>query len=491
MKFEKILLSLSHAISKALILKNDLTDLEDKLLGEAFALQALIERKPEILENLVNTIRKDKPEFEITSEFEENAYQKFLDYTFHDNFIYARAKTLSEKLEGALGNLYDAFFIDLWNTSTKDENSIDKYTNTPDEYFNEVAFYWKFSEEIQENFPDIDVFFDCIIIYFQFLKNYSKPQYCKDLLVQKISDHELSEQQQLVLLDNLAEFLFKNEDERFVKIYIEVIDLRNSISPIIDDIDINYWTIDGLRERLNKHQSILERIKFLERSKLQYHKQVEEIEFDIGFAEEIQIEIEYYKDILKGIDTYELKRVFSDEIYSILSLEGYNQLVEFVNLTGRNLEKFSSLNRELDEERIRDYFIPALNSVSPYHSVSGETFNKKGKADLIVQDVNGGIVFIAEFKLWRGASYLVEGINQLFERYITWREQKAALVLINKNNKGFSRLIQEGIEAIKEHDLFESLNFQRNTTSYSMTFRHIDDPERKILLEVMFFNFVN
>lgn len=491
MTFEKILVSLSNAISKVLVLKKDLSNSEEKLLAEAFALQALVERKSEILENLITAIKEKKPEFDITPEFEANAYQDFLENTFHDNFIYIRAKALSMKLEGALGNLYDAFFIDLWNTSTKDNDNIDRYTNTPDQYFNEVAFYWKFSKEIQKEFPDIDVFFDCIIIYLKFVKNYSKPQYCKELIVQKISDHELSEEQQLVFLDNLAEFLFKNEDERLVKIYIEVINLRNSISPIIDDVDVDFWTIERLRERLNGHQSILEKIKYLERSKLEYSQQAEELGVDIGVAEEIDIEIEYYREILKGIETYELKKVFSDEIYSILSLEGYNQLVNFINLTGRNLEKFSALNEVLDEERIRDYFIPALNSVSPYHSVSGETFNKKGKADLIVQDVNGGIVFIAEFKLWRGVSYLLEGIEQLFERYVTWREKKAALVIINKSNKGFSKLIHNGIEALKGHNLFDSLNYQRNETSYSMTFRHIKDTERKILLEVIFFNFMN
>lgn len=186
-----------------------------------------------------------------------------------------------------------------------------------------------------------------------------------------------------------------------------------------------------------------------------------------------------------------MKKVFSNEIYSILSIEGYNQIIGFIDLNIKGLEKHSTLNKALDEERIRDYCIPALNSVSPYHSVSGETFNKEGKADLIVQDANNGIVFIAEFKLWKGVSYLIEGVEQLFERYVTWRDQKAALVIINKDNKGFTRLIDEGIQALKGHSLFISFNYQRSETSYSFKFRHSQDEQREVWLEVMFFNFVN
>lgn len=303
MNFEKVLTSLASSISKSLLQKNDLSESEEKLLVEAFAIQLLVEKKPKLIEDLMKIAKDGNPEIQITTEFEASAYENFLRNAFHDNFIYRRAESICDRLQGTLDNLYQAFFIDLWNSSTKDDNTVDKYCNTHDPYFNEVAYFWKFSIEIQENFPDISIFFDCVVTYFDFVKNSSKPQYCRDLITTKITQNALSEEQQIVLLDNLAEFLFKNDDERLVKIYLEIIDLRNSISPVDDDpnYDIGFWTIEKIRERLLGHTTILEKIKYLEHSKLEYKRQSDELEYDIGISEEIDIEIDYYKMYSTGL----------------------------------------------------------------------------------------------------------------------------------------------------------------------------------------------
>ena len=50
------------------------------------------------------------------------------------------------------------------------------------------------------------------------------------------------------------------------------------------------------------------------------------------------------------------------------------------------MEKVPDLVKSLNEENIRDYFLPHLNSISKTLSATGETFNKKGSTDILIQD---------------------------------------------------------------------------------------------------------
>lgn len=132
----------------------------------------------------------------------------------------------------------------------------------------------------------------------------------------------------------------------------------------------------------------------------------------------------------KKLDLKILKEDIEREIEPFLEMETYNEIIQFVNSLGINLERSSQRIRELDEESLRDTILMALNSV--YRGMaSAEAFNKEGKTDILLkyQDRN---LFISECKSWRGDAYFTEGIAQLLS-YLTWRDSKTSYVIFSKN----------------------------------------------------------
>lgn len=199
------------------------------------------------------------------------------------------------------------------------------------------------------------------------------------------------------------------------------------------------------------------------------------------------VELEVNANLNSFFETGELDPVFEDKI-SLLSSQGYSDILNHIYVFGRNLEKLKQLHSKFDEEGFREYFLPYLNAISSKHSATGETFNKIGKTDILIQDESGLNVFIAECKLWKGEGELLKAIDQLLDRYVTWRDEKVALIIFNKDMQGFSDLITKAKNKMQEHKQFNSFIGQRYDTSFSYTFKHSDDPKRIIQLELIIFN---
>jgi len=181
--------------------------------------------------------------------------------------------------------------------------------------------------------------------------------------------------------------------------------------------------------------------------------------------------------------------VFVDVTIPALGDPAYFEILDRIVQLGINLEKYPDVIKSLDEEGIRNYFLPHLNSISKSHSATGETFNKKGRTDILIQDNMGHNVFIGECKLWKGSSYLHDAIDQLLEKYVSWRDEKTALLVFNKDVSGFSDVIKKGMEAVKNHPNCEKMIKKRKDTSFSYLFRQVEDPEKTIKLELVLFNF--
>ena len=180
---------------------------------------------------------------------------------------------------------------------------------------------------------------------------------------------------------------------------------------------------------------------------------------------------------------------FIKEGISSISENAYSQIIDYINLLGRNLERSKELRVNFDEERSRDYFLPFLNSISKNHTATGETFNKIGKTDILIQDDNGQNVFIAECKIWRGQAQFTEAVDQLLDRYVNWRDEKVSLMIFNKSVQSFTDVITKAKEAMGSHLNFHSFIRERNNTSFSYSFKHPEDENRKIKIELMLFNF--
>lgn len=180
---------------------------------------------------------------------------------------------------------------------------------------------------------------------------------------------------------------------------------------------------------------------------------------------------------------------FIDDTISSISDHAYFQILDYILRLGMNLEKYKDLTSKFDEERCRDYFLPFLNSISKSHSATGETFNKIGRTDILVQDHQGSNIFIAECKIWRGSAKLVEAIDQLLERYVNWRDEKVALIVFNKDVQNFSKVVKEATAELEKHPNCKKLLKKRYDTSFSFSFRHPDDEVKTIKFELILFNF--
>lgn len=180
---------------------------------------------------------------------------------------------------------------------------------------------------------------------------------------------------------------------------------------------------------------------------------------------------------------------FVDETISNISQDAFYQVIDYMNVLGKNLESFKALNVRFDEERYRDYFIPFLNSISKKHAAKGEVFNRNGKTDILMFDNDGNNIFIAECKIWKGEKYLLDGLDQLLENYVNWRDEKVALVIFNRDVKAFSDVIETAKNAILNHPLCQGLINQRSATNFTFSFKNPDDTNKKIVLELVLFNF--
>jgi hypothetical protein len=200
--------------------------------------------------------------------------------------------------------------------------------------------------------------------------------------------------------------------------------------------------------------------------------------------QEIKIQLDSFFDS-KPLDPH-----FEKEKFSSISDKAYAEIVQEINIFGLNLEKYQALYSKFDEEGFREFFLPHLNSISKNHSTTGETFNKIGKTDILIQDQEGVNVFIAECKIWHGEKELLKAIDQLLTRYVTWRDEKTALIIFNKDHKSLSKLLNTAKDALKEHPNFHSYVKETTSTSFSYIFKNEEDSSKKVYLELMVFNCV-
>lgn len=202
---------------------------------------------------------------------------------------------------------------------------------------------------------------------------------------------------------------------------------------------------------------------------------------------------ETQKEVISALENYyagsPIDPIFENQTISSISNQAYGQILNYIFTLGKGLEKYRDLHINFDEERTRDYFLPFLNTISRNHTATGETFNRNGKTDILIQDQENNNVFISECKVWRGKEQLSQAIDQLLERYVNWRDEKVALMIFNKNVANFTEVITRAREAVESHANFKRFVAQRDSTSFSYLFKNPDDENQTIKLELMLFNF--
>ena len=119
-------------------------------------------------------------------------------------------------------------------------------------------------------------------------------------------------------------------------------------------------------------------------------------------------------------------------------------------------------------------------------TATGEAFNKLGKTDILIK-YEKAIVFIAECKFWRGRKVYLATISQLFDRYLTWRNSKAAVVIFVEN-KDFSSAINEVKNITSNHPNFVRFVDEKEETWLNYIFHINNNPSREVKLAVLLFH---
>jgi hypothetical protein len=172
-----------------------------------------------------------------------------------------------------------------------------------------------------------------------------------------------------------------------------------------------------------------------------------------------------------------------------MSKEMYDDILKVIYDSGKSMERKPALYKDKDEEGLRDQFLFILETRYEGTTATGETFNRGGKTDILLKYAeDGSNLFVAECKFWNGASEFLEGISQLFDRYLTWHDSKAALLIFVKN-KDFSSVLQTIRDKIKTHPYFVKEKGVRRDTSFSYSFRLPQDKDKPVYFEILAFHY--
>jgi len=162
----------------------------------------------------------------------------------------------------------------------------------------------------------------------------------------------------------------------------------------------------------------------------------------------------------------------------------YHKILKICFDTGVEMERHPSIFKEKDEETLRDHFIMVL--ASHFESVTGETFNKQGKTDILIR-YEGKNLFVAECKYWNGQKEHTKAINQVLS-YLTWRDSKAAIFYFIKN-KQLDPVLQQITEFTPSHPSFVKFGGKSPDGWYNYHFHLLEDNTRGLELAVLCFHF--
>lgn len=162
----------------------------------------------------------------------------------------------------------------------------------------------------------------------------------------------------------------------------------------------------------------------------------------------------------------------------------YSDILKILYDTGIEIERHPSIYKGKDEETLRDHLLMVL---SPhFQSVSGETFNKSGKTDILIRH-EGKNLFVAECAIWKGAKQFLGKIDQLLS-YLTWRDSKTAVIIFVKN-KDFANVLNTIEENIPNHPCFLKDIGKQDEGWLRFQFKLAEDESRTVFLSVIVFHF--
>jgi hypothetical protein len=161
----------------------------------------------------------------------------------------------------------------------------------------------------------------------------------------------------------------------------------------------------------------------------------------------------------------------------------YQHILGVMRGMGTLMERSPRTFAKLKEEEIRDHFLLQLNGHYKGRA-SGETFNRKGKTDILVREKDKNL-FIGECKIWKDVEGISKAADQLLS-YLTWRDTKAALVVFVKR-KSIDGPLKTIMETVEAHKCMKRVE-EKGEDRQRFVFAKPEDVSREVILTAMVFH---
>ncbi|WP_172635356.1 CHAT domain-containing protein [Saprospira grandis] len=218
--------------------------------------------------------------------------------------LFQSIKKIYDEGSNLSSSILSSTLLEIWRRQTS-YKGLEKYFNTPDDLFNENAYFWSVHLRNEKLFANIELPFKILMRYFDFLTQYSKPISCSNLIKEDFRKEKLNDDQKIFILDKMLSMIYQSNNHNLFKVYIELIDQRNNILPYLEDPDIinNMWDLNTLKAEADQLNTVSEKRRFYRLKQLQYQKEAAEVGLDLGIGEEIDIELLYLDEVDKNINT--------------------------------------------------------------------------------------------------------------------------------------------------------------------------------------------
>ena len=271
---------------------------------------------------------------------------------------------------------------------------------------------------------------------------------------------------------------FSSRDNDSQIIEKQISEIKKNAFRNLDKPDGAKWHINLFNEQLPQEiKKIFERVKA---EKAKEHRML--VELGIDNLDSTTIEVPILKRITPIPRLLENKKVS----YQIKD-DVYKDILKHIYILCKGYEQHESIYKGKHEESLRDLIVPSLNSAFIGANSSAETFNRKGKTDIITKAPDNSSIFIAECKVWRGEKVFMEAIDQLLG-YVTWRDTRTAIILFVKKGE-ISDVIEKARSAMTKHPCYVIDKGQTNESSFSYTYHINGDNQSHIALELMIFHY--
>lgn len=246
------------------------------------------------------------------------------------------------------------------------------------------------------------------------------------------------------------------------------------------DIQYNYLKKDistynqQLKKRIENELTKLESKVQVKRNLIEKSKKSKYLKIIPKSTEPIKIVESKIETVIEKVVKSEEKRQPTLLLEKESYIQIYDSLKELSVYAGRLPKSYF----KLDEEDIRDQLVNSLNLKLKTATATGETFNVRGKTDIIIID-NKIIYFIAECKIWKGNSKFNDAINQLMS-YISEEVYYSSIIVFNKNK---NKINDQAVEVIKRRE-----DYLGELSSNRYSFKHPKNANLELEISLLVFD---